>query len=821
MIYFCSQRNRRTLVLANPPLNGIDYLEVADGSGQTVLLLTFLRDPTPLALGPAQIAILGGESIAGISVLDVAPQAGNPLTLAVQLDQAGDFSTYTLELRADEQTDEPPDGLDPALATLDFSFKAGCPSTGDCATSACCPPTPVAPPDINYLARDYPGFVQVMLDRMAVLAPGWTERHAADLGVALVEVLAYVADHLSYRQDAVGTEAYLGTARSRISLRRHARLVDYRVDEGENARAWVQFQADAEGVALPAGTPVAPRVAGVPARLDPADPAAQQILAAGGAVFATLADATLNASLNDIPFHTWSDQDCCLPAGSTAATLAGHLDALSPGDVLLFEEVLGPETGRAEDADATHRCAVRLTRVHHTDRLGRIVTDPLTGDPVTDIEWDTADALPFALCLSATTDAAHGGVPIDAVSLARGNMVPADHGVWPAAGQWESLGTVPDPPEVPVGSDTGDCCAPPVAVLAPLPVFVPALQQAPLTFARAYDPTAAASALGAPPATDAPPPTPQIAVQDDSNLDWLPQPDLLGLHELDRGFVVEIERDGTAYLRFGDGEYGAAPEPGESFRARYRIGNGAAGNLGNDTLGHVVTTETRISGVRNPLPARGGRDPDTMETIRQLAPFGFRTQLRAVTETDYGTAAMTDPAVRAARGTLRWTGSWRTAFVAIDPAPSAPATLAADTETRLDLERMAGVDLATESAAIVGLRVGLAICLAPYYARSDVEAALRRVFSAGPTCDGRPGLLDPSNFTFGQTVYLSPFIAAAQEVPGVAAVRATAFQRVDDPASDALAAGALTMQRLEIPRLDNDPSRPDRGILDLVLDGGG
>ena len=43
-----------------------------------------------------------------------------------------------------------------------------------------------------------------MLDRMAVLAPGWKERHAADLGVALVEALAYVADHLSYRQDAVG-----------------------------------------------------------------------------------------------------------------------------------------------------------------------------------------------------------------------------------------------------------------------------------------------------------------------------------------------------------------------------------------------------------------------------------------------------------------------------------------------------------------------------------------------------------------------------------------------------------------------------------------
>ena len=290
----------------------------------------------------------------------------------------------------------------------------------------------------------------------------------------------------------------------------------------------------------------------------------------------------------------------------------------------------------------------------------------------------------------------------------------------------------------------------------------------------------------------------------------------------DLGFVVEIERDGTAYLRFGDGEYGAAVAPGESFRARYRVGNGTAGNVGADTLGHVLTKESRISGVTNPLPARGGRDPDTMETIRQLAPFRFRTQLRAVTEADYGEVATRDPAIRSARGTLRWTGSWHTAFVTLDPAPQAPppALLAATTEARLDLLRMAGVDLAVEPAAIVGLRLALSICVKPYYSRSEVELALRRVFTSGPTCDGTPGLLDPSNFSFGQTVYLSPFIAAAQRVEGVAVVRATAFQRVDDPTNDATAAGYITMQRLEIARIDNDPSRPDRGLLELSLDGG-
>jgi hypothetical protein len=822
VIYFCAQRNRRTLVLAHPALNGIDFLEVPDDTPQKVLVLTFLRDVAPLGLTPAQIAILGGESVTGIRTVSAEPVPEAANELRIEVEPAGDFSTYTLLLRADETTDEPPLGVDPVLARIDFSFKAGCPVTTDCEPVSCCPvPAPVAP-DINYLAKDYPGFVQVMLDRMAVVAPSWTERHAADLGIALIEVLAYVADHLSYRQDAVATEAYLGMARSRISLRRHARLVDYRVDEGENARAWVYFRADAEGIVLPAGTLLLPRTAGVPPRLDPDGAMALDLLAEGGVVFATLIDATLSHALNEIAFHTWGDEACCLPAGATAATLKGHLDTLSVGAVLVFEEVLGPDTGAPEDADGAHRCAVRLTRVHHTDRFGQVLTDPVSGERVTEVEWQRADALPFALCLSTVTDEEHGARLVEPVSIARGNIVPADHGRWSAAGEWEDLGTVPDPPTAPVSAAGGDCCVAPASIRKPLPEFFPALKSSPLTFARPYDAASPASALGAASAADAPPPAPQIEVRDDRDNSWPAEGDLLALQQLQRGVVVEIERDGTAFLRFGDGEHGAAPATGQRFRARYRVGNGTAGNLGADTIGHVLSEESRISGVRNPLAAKGGRDPDTMETIRQSAPWRFRTQLRAVTEDDYGDAAERDPAVRAARGTLRWTGSWRTAFVAQDPAPAAPAPaqLAASTLSRLDLLRMAGIDLAVEPAIIVGLRIGLSVCVKPHYMRAEVGRELSRVFTAGPGCDGRPGLLDPANFAFGQTIFLSPFVAAAQQVEGVASVRATAFQRVDDPSRDAASAGFITMQRLEIARINNDPSRPDRGIFELALDGG-
>ena len=51
------------------------------------------------------------------------------------------------------------------------------------------------PPPIDYLAKDYASFRRLMLDRLALLVPDWRERNPADLGVALVELLAYAGDH--------------------------------------------------------------------------------------------------------------------------------------------------------------------------------------------------------------------------------------------------------------------------------------------------------------------------------------------------------------------------------------------------------------------------------------------------------------------------------------------------------------------------------------------------------------------------------------------------------------------------------------------------
>ncbi len=834
MIYFCSQQNRRALVLASHTLNGIDYLEVVGSSpcGKQ-LALTLLKDARSLtsakALTSANFVIAPADgSAAAIPVVQVIPATSDsPFVLLLNLSASGDFSPYTLTLVAGAGRTDPPPGFDPQLASVNFSFKAGCPSPADCEPDNCCPRPQAAPPDINYLAKDYDGFRQTMLDRLSALIPTWTETHAADMGVTLVETLAYAADHLSYQQDAVSTEAYIGTARSRISLRRHAKLVDYQIGEGSNARSLVYVETTADNIALPAGTLFYVRVPGLPAVAKAGDPVAQQLAKTGNPVFSSLQPATLFTEQNSMDFYTWGDANCCLAPGATSATLVGNLTSLKPGDVLVFEEVAGPDTGNAADANPTHRAAVVLTGVRIADDEGNALADPLILDPITQkpqlitaITWATEDALVAPICLSSTTEAAEGSKSVFNVSVARGNIVPADQGVWI---QGESLGTVPAAGPSPIASGGCSCGSDLTAPPAPLPRFYPELASTALTFAVAFTGVTSANDFLHPDSSTA---AAQITVNSDDGFAWTPLPDLLSSDDTKHVFVTEIENTGSVFLRFGDGQYGAPADAGVAFSATYRVGNGSIGNIGRDTIAHIVVPQsflpalTTFRSTRNPLAAAGGVDPESMQHIAQYAPFSYETQERCVTEADYGAAAASVATIREARGTLRWTGSWYTAFVSIDPVKTVTAQLVSDTTTRLNNLRMMGTDIAVEGAVIVGLAITMEICVDPDHFQGDVYDALMKVFVTGNQCNGQPGLLNAANFSFGETVYASPLIAAAQVVEGVLSATLTQFAPMNDPAADGSAQGYLTMGRLQIPRCDNDPNYLNHGTFQLVMDGG-
>jgi hypothetical protein len=862
MIYHCCDELRRNAVAAHPTLNGIDYLEVldhdapADSPRQRTLFVRLLK-PVPAGFSADQVHIEGGERthdlrIEWVAAADSPPPEATPSEVAlfaalvapdhvlvVRVDRYGDYSPYRLRLQRSPLDETPPVNFDPRLSEVEFSFKVECPSEFDCRPVTICPEDVAPAPLIDYLARDYASFRRLILDRLTQLVPGWRERSAADLGVTLAELLAYVGDQLSYWQDAVGTEAYLETARLRTSLRRHALLVDYHVHDGCNARVWLHVPASAGGVALPrGGTRFYSRLPAAPPRIVPDSRDDGEALRSHPTVFEPLHDSTLHDAHNEIPFYTWGDRRCCLPQGATGATLAGHLAALQAGDVLLFEEVLGPLTEEPGDADPGHRHVVRLTSVRKfsPDDPTLPLTDPLTDDEITEIAWAAEDALPFPLCISSMTDADHGERFIDNVSVARGNMVLADHGH--TLPDPEALGVVPAarlryPPR-----RDADRCDPPPPLRIP-PRFRPKLASAPLTFAGtvlkttivagaskterlSFDPEAAAARALQWRMEDTLPAITVHSTLTSTAQDWESRRDLLGSDADAPHFVVEVEHDGSARLRFGDGDYGRRPEMGAAFTASYRVGNGRAGNVGADTIVHVVSSDPDVLGVRNPLPARGGVDLEEDAVVRRRAPQAFRRQERAVTPDDYAEVTERHTGVQRAAATPRWTGSWHTMFITVDR----PSGLLMDPAFEGDLTRhveryrMAGHDTEFDDPIYVSLEIDLLVCVDASYLRSDVRAGLLETLSNRVLPDGRRGLFHPDNLSFGQTVFLSPLYAATRQVAGVVSVEITRFQRQGTDDSTFLADGFMRLGRLEIPRLDNDPNFPEHGVLRLTLFGG-
>lgn len=813
---FLDERRER-LAASDIDLNGIAGVEI-DPDDQTRLRVSFVKDlPGPggiptVPLGPGDFTITGGDRIRSIGVTAVSMDAN---TLVITVSEAGDFSLYTLAI------DDNVPGFDPALRATQFSFKVHCDTGGDCAPDDLDQGAPRREPRLDYLARDYDSYRRMLLDRLAVTAPDFTDRNTASTEIALVEWLAYAGDALAQKLDAVETEYSLETVRLRQSAARHARLVGYRMHNGASARVLACVETGTDAV-LAAEETAFVTGSGVSETARIGMEGARSAAKAGAIVFEPLADTPLRVAHNGIGLHHWGDPDAVLVKGSTRAWLQDPDNALmlSAGDLLILEETRSPDTGRAADADPAHRQAIRLIAdpVAEVDALAE--GGPL---PVLRISWHPEDALAFDLCIGARP-------PEDGpLALARGNVVLADHGLRLALP--EPLGTAPSlvDPEAPPAPGAPDELKP-LAELDRPKAFAPVLVENELTFSVIeIDPTRSASALLKIDPADARPAI-QLSVTDEA-APWDPVPDLLGASTEARVFVAEVSAAGRTRLRFGRAHggqpspHGRTPTEGQDFSANYRVGTGKRGNIGADALAHLATDiadPPQILRVRNPLPAQGGADRETIAQTRQRAPVSFLEQRRAVTLADYEALLTAHPEVQRAFARKRWLGSWSAIFLSVDRAGG----LEVDDTFRdallayLEPFRMMGHDLTIDAPLHVALRLTMKVCVAPDYFAADVKRALERRFSAGLTETGQPGFFHPDALTFGAVIYLSRIYEAALAVPGVGDVTVTALDVASATQRSALEDGVIRFGPREIPVLSSDPNRPDAGTLTIITEGG-
>ncbi len=836
-------------------INGIDYLIVSDGDGvplhlqQRVLRIRCVFEDHVDTLDGSNVRIEGGVRVTNPVVrwavamtqvnapggpavdplfdtsLDNADRVwlGNlasttddpELWLVVLVEGPGDASQYQLVLQAGPASDQPPTGFDRILNAVPLSFKVECPTPFDCREHTECTANVQGSPEIDYLVRDFNSFRNLMFERLALTQRTDTTREPAELRTAIVEVLAYAADHASYQLDAVATEAHLGTARLRTSVRRHARLLDYPMHEGCNARAFVHVRV-AEGTLLvrtpsdppllATGTQFCTRVQNhaVVVRAD----ATPDVLSHAPVVFEALHPVrTLVDAHGDIGFHTWGDDECCLPRGATKATLddsQGRL-RLVAGDFLLLEEIRDRDTILTADADPARRHVVRTVSVSAP------YMDDLLGVQVVDVEWHEHDALPFALFLT------RSGLSL---AIARANMVLVDHGRsfdTHASGQTLACEAFGNQGQVHVRVPYNDLAwaEPYVGVL---------VDTGPATTCVIQDPRRTRAL---------------IELEGEGEM-WLPRATLLSSAPSSREFVVETESDRSVWLRFGDDELGRRPSVGTQFHAAFRTGNGANGNVGAEAIAHVLVAThlvagvaaAAIRGVRNPTAASGGLDPEPIRDVKLYAPRAFRRQLRAVTESDWAEAAASHPQVQRAVANIRWTGSWHTVFVSIDRIGGKAIDDTFETEMLDYLEsyRLSGYDMEIVGPRFVALDIALTVCVESGYFADAVEKQLYREFGTGALEAGRTGFFHPDNFTFGQPVYLSQLISRVMSVPGVRWVDVSPasqpsqndnrFKRWAWPATGEIAAGAIRIGHSEIARCDNDRNAPDNGQIRFYMDGG-
>ncbi|GAB7044477.1 MULTISPECIES: putative baseplate assembly protein [Catenuloplanes] len=117
--------------------------------------------------------------------------------------------------------------------------------------------------------------------------------------------------------------------------------------------------------------------------------------------------------------------------------------------------------------------------------------------------------------------------------------------------------------------------------------------------------------------------------------------------------VFRLDRE-TGELRFGDGLTGAIPVPdrdGGAVAVRYRLGGGTAGN-GGRTANWVAVRgvgDDVLVTAHNPVPAEGGRDPETVAEARARAGDELAAVHRAVTAADFEELAAGTPGVAIAR----------------------------------------------------------------------------------------------------------------------------------------------------------------------------
>lgn len=632
---------------------------------------------------------------------------------------------------------------------------------------------------LDYATRDYDGFRQLLLSVIDRKDTEWTERAAADLGVMVVELLAYELDRLAYAGDRVAEEGFLTTARRRESARRHAALADHILDRGNATRGLQWFElAGRRALPLPERTLVATPE-------DPRDRSASRVYAE------TLEAAQLHGDRN------WFRLMRSAPAGTKVLRLATDRAqdlralGLAAGMRLLVGRPLDVDLREAGQRLSPSDRPFQFANGEEV-RIARVMPHGVELEHPLRKQWPAGDDGACVLgnvvevrrgITSKWTLIGRGGAAVGEVAseqflrwrmeLVRRLRAEVEDGraAWRARPSLQALWTEAhravtrfrrDLRDGRLGVDKLDeqlhqaasnFRSMLVAIDQDVPAELADLERVawpgqtidlPVPAPNSDVPMADQPVLWMDPDGTARSETLAVAVGiAGAWTRWTEQPDLLRSGPDAQHYVVEIDGNSRITLRFGDGTTGAMLPAGCQVMARWVTGDEGGDDIhaGALTCGQADHLPDGILATSNPLPTAGGRAPEALDGIAARVQLGLESPAVPVTADDYrDILGVTAPRQIRERGMEQICG--RIAESAVTVAHGAvdivirPASgvgageLLEATRRWLERNRLVGTTLSVRLARALAIDIGVVVDVHPDVSAADLRIRLQRAIVA-------------------------------------------------------------------------------------------
>ena len=294
--------------------------------------------------------------------------------------------------------------------------------------------------------------------------------------------------------------------------------------------------------------------------------------------------------------------------------------------------------------------------------------------------------------------------------------------------------------------------------------------------------------------------------------EWTLRESLAFSREGQKDFAIAVDEDDRATVIFGDGVLGAIPASGAVIKVSYRVGGGAQGNVGSDTIRTIINApQLALLGaqVTNPGAATGGAERESIEHAVSHAPQVFRSLKRAVTAQDYEALALDFKGVGKvlAEGT-----SWNVVTLFVAPAGGGHVSdvLEANLLAYFEDKRPVATIIEIEDVDYVPIYVTAEVGVKSYYSNEEVQEHVQQAVTK---------LLAFENVSFQQTVYLSKFYEAIETIEGVAFVNISEFRRGEQLAGVVEPSGKIELRAHEIPAVPSDAPEYAGGLRVVLEEG--